>query len=419
LLTALGLIRDQLEGLSGMFIRVYPHEGVPQIDIQAPDPAKAQAIEYVTSQHSEIMPTLFLIHSTGGRQPTALFIHRQPGKIMDEVTVNWTEWAANLPESVRSQVFVKAMALARKHLRAIDAEASLSGGTDSAWTQYRDAQQAILSSLEETSKSVLVQTNRRLLEAEATATAKYAQLERALTEKFDSEKGRLATEHADRMKLINDREEAMKQREQSFNTKEARYVARQGQQKQIEDITKWLSGWNLTKGTTKKWWMVTGFYGLALLLTGILTFWFSAQSFQILKSAPDLTKIAWWQWLVLSMKSILPLAAFITFLVYLIRWSSVWARQHAEEEFRNRARVLDIGRSAWLLEAVRDAHDNKSELPPELFKELSKNLFTYSAGPDASNLYPEAIGEILAQVLSSIRIKSKDIEIEAKSGKEK
>ena len=95
-------------------------------------------------------------------------------------------------------------------------------------------------------------------------------------------------------------------------------------------------------------------------------------------------------------------------------------RQHADEEFRNRARVLDIGRAAWLLEAVRDAQDNNKELPPDLVKELSRNLFTFSAGSDANELYPEAISEVLMQGLSSIRVKSHDgTEIEAKRGKEK
>lgn len=145
----------------------------------------------------------------------------------------------------------------------------------------------------------------------------------------------------------------------------------------------------------------------------------SCQSFAILKEA-DLTQVAWWQWVLLSLKSVIPLAAFTTFLVYFIRWASAWARQHAEEDIRNRARVLDIGRSAWLLEAVRDAHDNGKELPSDLLKELSRNLFTYSAGSDGRELYPEGINEVLLQGLSSIRVKSHDgTEVEAKRGKEK
>lgn len=94
-----------------------------------------------------------------------------------------------------------------------------------------------------------------------------------------------------------------------------------------------------------------------------------------------------------------------------------WAKQHADEEFRNRARILDIGRTAWLLEAVRDAPDNGKELPADLVKELSRNLFTYSA-TEVSDLHPQAVSDLLMQGLNSLRVKGPDgSEIEAKRGK--
>src|SRR5205823_2225160 len=125
--------------------------------------------------------------------------------------------------------------------------------------------------------------------------------------------------------------------------------------------------------------------------------------------------LQWWQWLLLSMKSILPFAACTTFIIYLIRWNSSWARQHAEEEFRNRARALDIGRATWLLEAVRDAQDHNKELPADLLKELAKNLFSAPIISDATDTGPQALTDLLWQGLSSIRVKSHDgTEIEAK-----
>jgi hypothetical protein len=119
----------------------------------------------------------------------------------------------------------------------------------------------------------------------------------------------------------------------------------------------------------------------------------------------------------LAIKSIFPLAAFITIIAAFIRWSSDWAKQHADEEFRNRARVLDIGRTARLLEAVRDAQDNGKELPPELVKELSRNLFAY-APTDAIDLHPQTVSDMMMQGLNSLRVKGPDgSEIEAKRGK--
>jgi hypothetical protein len=135
-------------------------------------------------------------------------------------------------------------------------------------------------------------------------------------------------------------------------------------------------------------------------------------------AATDLSKVAWWQWVLLTLRPLLALAACITFIIYFIRWSSAWARQHADEEFRNRARVLDIGRTAWLLEAVRDAQDHNKELPPELLKELSRNLFAYAPSTSDSELRPHAVTDLIMQGLASLRVKTADgTEVEAKRGK--
>jgi hypothetical protein len=227
----------------------------------------------------------------------------------------------------------------------------------------------------------------------------------------------LTAEHDQKLKAIEEREAIVKKSQETFNTKEGRYVARQEQQKQIEQIKGWLEGWSLTTGTTKKQRFVTNIYVFAAVIMLGITIWFSTESFNLLKGN-DVTKLAWWQWALLSLKSIVPLAAFTTFIIYLIRWASVWSRQHAEEEFRNRARILDIGRCAWLLEAVRDAQDNQKELPADLLKELSRNLFNPATATDGADLYPDAISDLLMQGLSSLRVKTHDgTEVEATRGK--
>ena len=160
-------------------------------------------------------------------------------------------------------------------------------------------------------------------------------------------------------------------------------------------------------------------YGVGIAISLLLVIWFSYQTADILKvAATDLSRVAWWQWLLLSLKSLLPTAALITFIIYFIRWSSSWARQHADEEFKNRARILDVGRTAWLLEAVRDAQDNERELPAELLKELSRNLFAYSGPTNDSDLHPQAVTDLIMQGLASLRVKTADgTEVEAKRGK--
>src|SRR5208283_3386091 len=156
-----------------------------------------------------------------------------------------------------------------------------------------------------------------------------------------------------------------------------------------------------------------------LVTTGFLAVLYSFQAVDILKGK-DFSQVAWWQWALLSLKSIVPVASFITFVIYFIRWSISWARQHAEEEFRNRARLLDIGRSAWLLEAVRDAQDKEKELPPELLKELSRNLFTYSPFVDGGDIHPQVLSDLIMQGLASLRLKMPGgLEFEASRSKKK
>ena len=93
---------------------------------------------------------------------------------------------------------------------------------------------------------------------------------------------------------------------------------------------------------------------VVILATGALTAWLSYENVQLLKAAgPNLPQVPWWQWVALTLKTVVPLAAFTTFLIYFIRWEADWARQHSDEELRTRARVVDIGRSSWLVIGTR------------------------------------------------------------------
>ena len=412
LISALVAIRDGMKGLTSLVVRVTPHHGASHIDINDEKPGENAAIAYILSENSEIMPRLSLFDPAQGAR-TALSVERDTTGIADKVTVHWQEWGQNFPQAQRAQAYVKLTALARKHLRPFDVEANLSGATESEWSRYRDSQTAILNSLQETQKTIAVDFSQQIVAAESALKAKYEKLEKDLRDGLQSREEKLSNEHSIKLKAVTERETAIIEREKSFNTKEARYVARQGQQEQIDDIKKWLEGWNLTKGTSQKRQPVLWAYIGGALITGFLAIQFSLQNVEILKGK-DLSNVAWWQWTLLSLKTVAPLAAFTTFIVYLIRWTSLWARQHSEEEFRNRARVLDIGRARWLLEAVRDAQDNQKELPAELLKDLSRNLFSYQVSSDTSDGQPRAIGDFLMQGLSSLRVKSPDgTEVEA------
>jgi hypothetical protein len=415
LVSALSKVCDELRSLRNLTIEVLTNDqGGSTIQLRQDDPVQMPAIEFVLIEESQIMPSLSLRDANGQH---GLTLQRQPDKITDLVAVAHDQnWVNHLPQETRSKICVKLISLTRKHLRALDAEAALSSGSDAAWTRYRDAQLAILNSLEETQKTILSEYSRKSLEAEAATQDRFRAKETDLQKKFEAQEQKLIEEYALRNKDLDARENELKAREASFNTKEARYVARQEQQNQIRQIQGWLEGWSLTSGTRAKRYPVAAAYACGIAATGTITVWLSYQSARILESAgANLSAIAWWQWVLLSSRSILPLAAFITFVIYFIRWSGSWARQHAEEEFRNRARMLDIGRTAWLIEAVRDAQDNQKELPTELVQELSRNLFAYSPSVDTGDVHPQSIADLILQGLSSLRVKIPGgTEVEAK-----
>ena len=417
LLHALVAIRDELKPLLQLQIQVQTVEvGGQTVELPDNDPEGAQSIQYVLTEELEVMPNLFLRNNN----QVALHIRRLGDAVTDQLAVaNEQPWVNQIPQDRRSQACVKLISSARKHLRVSDAEANLSGGKDSEWARYRDSQQAILHSLENTQATILQEFTRKSLEFEASSKARMQEREAELQKTYKTLEEQLLREHDERMKQLAAREGSIEAREKAFNTKEARYVARSEQQKQIEQIKEWLQGWSLTQGTRSKRYVVALAYLLGAVASALFAVWYSYENVEILRAAEaDLSRVPWWQWILLSIRSIFPLAAFITFVIYFIRWSSEWARQHADEEFRNRTRVLDIGRSAWLLEAVRDAQDNQKELSPELLKELSRNLFAYSAPADVSDLHPQAVTDLIMQGLASLRVKTPDgTEVEAKRGK--
>jgi hypothetical protein len=416
LIEALFAIRNDLAGFKvPLQVRIRTPDPGP-MDIDVPDNFESHPIiSAVLSENSHILPHLYLRN----QNHTVLHVQRLSDQITDQISVAGEQnWFNSLPgvQDAKVAFVIKLSSVVQRHLRVLDAEAALTGGTEKEWTRYRDSQTAILNSLQETQRTILRDFARQSLELERTSKAKLVESENELQSRYQHLESELNRKYEARVVDLDTRESTLDEREKNFNTKEARYVARSEQQKQIDQIKGWLEGWSLTKGTRSKRYFVMCAYAAGICATGFFAYWYGRQSMQIIASSNG--NLAWWQWGLLSIKSIFPLAAFITFVVYFIRWSSEWARQHADEEFRNRARVLDIGRTAWLLEAVRDAQDNGKEVPSELLKELSRNLFVYSGGTEIGDLHPQAVTDLIMQGLNSLRVKTADgTEVEAKRGK--
>ena len=177
---------------------------------------------------------------------------------------------------------------------------------------------------------------------EAASKARVEARETELQTHYDILKEQLTKQQNDELERVNAREVELKLGKE-LNTKEARYVARSEQQKQIEQIKEWLNDWSLTKGTQSKRYVVIAAYVIGATVTGYLAYWFSTESMSVIRTSA--AQLSWWQWLLLSIKSIFPLAAFITIVAAFIRWSSDLACTRFR---RHRVRCFDgTGGASW------------------------------------------------------------------------
>ena len=412
IVASLGRVRKALKPLTNLEIKLTIPRGV-EINLSEEEPETNQALAFVFNSGSEVLDYFYL--RLPNNQAVAT-VRRTFENIYDIVTID-DQWPNHIAENIRPQVWVQVLANLRRELKAIELEASLKGNNDTTWNRYRDAQAAVVNSLQQTSESLLLKVAERNAQLDREREERFTKLEERLRNELAEAKAALENQAADKRSSLDAREKALAEREAAFETKESHYVGRQKQGEQIKQIQNWLNDWHLTEGTRKKRAPIFWGYICAMVLTGVLTAYSVHNSYALLKTVDDLAKIQWWQWFALLLKTFFPLAAFMTFMIYFIRWAGDWARQHAEEEFRNRTRLIDIGRSSWLLEAVRDAQERNKEIPPDLLKELSHNLFTTTPNANA-DIHPQAAADILLQGLSSIRVKTPaGAEVEAKRGK--
>jgi hypothetical protein len=106
------------------------------------------------------------------------------------------------------------------------------------------------------------------------------------------------------------------------------------------------------------------------------------------------------------------LIGFATTLVYWIKWSDDWFREHARAEFANRKFNADATRAAWLVELLLEwSREGRDAMPPAVVESLTKNLFTdVQGGP------PAHASDVLQQFikgLTAVRVTPDVVELNA------
>ena len=335
-----------------------------------------------------------------------LKVSREYGRVTDICKLTRSTPLATLLTSNKSlgmAAWMTLQAASRKFLQASKTEASVSGVGDEDWARYRDAQLAVLNRLSETQESITAGFTRKMLEAEEQLRSTIESKRVELEAEYAKKKKELDDIHEIRTQQFEQKDALLTQREKDFETNHARYVSRKNLADQVSQLKADLERWGLTEKTTEKRKPVFAAAIVGAVVFALLAVWWGwiSWSFLISAAAKDL---AWWQWAMIAFRPAIPtlLAAGIT--LFIIRWLSSWANAHAEEEFRMRARLADIGRASWLLEAVRDAAEKGSKLPEELLHDLSRNLFATAPNSILDDGGPHSPSELMMRGMNSVSV---------------
>jgi hypothetical protein len=137
LINALVAIREDLKWvISTLDIAVFASEHGPEVQVAGPEPEKAPTIGYAITEEAEIFPWFRLRDRTSGA--VVVHITRNLSGIADNVVAgNEHHWTNQLQPPEKIKAYAMLLSSARKHLKAADIAANLSGGSDNEWRRYR------------------------------------------------------------------------------------------------------------------------------------------------------------------------------------------------------------------------------------------------------------------------------------------
>jgi hypothetical protein len=237
--------------------------------------------------------------------------------------------------------------------------------------------------------------------------------QRASLEKLD-EARRL--EHEAKLKTLRARETDLDDRanrharREDYKAMRAKIIARQ-------------SDFSLTSGTRRLRWPVHLMAVILLAVFGWLTWWFSSQTLEALKSASAASNLR-----IDAVYAILRSAALATAFagtaIFYLRWLNVWAERHSEAEFQLRKLELDIDRASWVVEAALEWDTQvQKPMPDALLEGITRNLFEPISGTGKSkddNMDPadQLASALLGSANAKVKLKNDgNYEIDLEPGK--
>ncbi len=300
-------------------------------------------------------------HITTGPDTPGITVTRPRNEPTDNVNINFGN-------QLSDELALKLVIAAHEHLPEFGTEdvRELLGDKLDSFYRTRDEN---LSKLEDLSQRLIEQNTayRRQLDEEN------ERRQEELEKRFEGMHQKMVNEYELNNKELSERSSALEEKEQELDDRSSRHARREDRQVLKRELANRSKSFSLTRETSGKRNLIHGVFA-ALFLLSIVFVYFNATK---VPSQDSGFSASWWIYLARTMIGV---AAAGATAVFYIRWNDQWFRSHADEEFRLRRLELDIDRASWVVELAMEWKEAKGEeIPEELFRQLTKNLFQESS----------------------------------------
>ncbi len=234
--------------------------------------------------------------------------------------------------------------------------------------------------------------------------AELAEKHRRNEEEIRTHRQSLDDDHRVRLNALEEREREHLRRVQEHDTRESTAVRRELLTK-IESLLENEKEVKVSADTVKKRTVIHCVCVVSMLLAVGLVVNFS------IRVAADSAPL-WHHVTPLSAGLVL----FASTLVYYVKWTDQWFREHARVEFQDRKLRSDIVRASWLAELVFEGRDKNRELPTLLVERYSDGLFTDAVGNPVDHPSDQVVSFL--QKLSNIKVGQGTVEVTKSAAKE-
>lgn len=193
------------------------------------------------------------------------------------------------------------------------------------------------------------------------------QIQTDLNKEYLQRQNELDEKHNDKLKAIEQREEALRNRQEEFDLRD-NTVVRRDLLKEIRTLIKTYEVARISKHTSRKRWVTHAICWTVMLAAGGLVAFFALSLLG--ESDPH-----WRKYIPFTAGTMI----FASTLVYYLRWHDQWFREHTSAEFQNRKFNADILRASWIAELHFEWDSKKEgEFPHDLITSFTRGLFSES-----------------------------------------